>query len=135
MARDLLLRLSGNSSSPIETVSSTGALNGGVGVFVGEDKTVHFQQLIGSVAGTNPTLDTKIQHSADGSSWSDTGLAFAQATDDQVAATGVVTPGPIISWRTQTGFPYVRGYSTIGGSASPAFTVELRMVADLAAVA
>lgn len=135
MARDLLLRLSGNSASPIETVTATGALGGGGGVYVGADKTVHFRQLIGSVSGTNPTLDTKIQHSANGVAWSDTGLAFAQATDDQLGADLSESAAPILSFRTQSGYPYVRAYATIGGTATPTFTVEVRMDADLAAVA
>ncbi len=135
MARDLLLRLTGNSTSPVETVTATGALGGGGGIYVGANRTLHFRQLIGTVSGTNPTLDTKIQHSADGVAWSDTGLAFAQATGTQLNDDRSEDEQPIVSWRTQTGYPYVRAYGTIGGTGSPSFAVEVRVDADLAAVA
>jgi len=65
-------------------------------------------------AGTTPTLDWKVQHSVDNSTWVDL-ITFAQVTDKNVqrlSATGTVNR-------------YLRAIRTIGGSGGPAFTSAL----------
>ena len=74
------------------------------------------QQLVGVVSGTSPTLDGKLQSSADGSSgWADiTGATFTQVTaTDSFQAIG-------IDVRQTSG--YIRFVGTIAGT-SPSFTM------------
>jgi hypothetical protein len=66
---------------------------------------------VGTVSGTTPTLDVKIQDSPDNSVWTDiTGAAFAQKT-----ATGTTE-----EIHFMTNKRYVRAVATIGGT-SPNF--------------
>lgn len=74
------------------------------------------QQLVGVVSGTSPTLDGKLQTSADGSTgWTDiTGATFTQVTaTDSFQAIG-------IDVRQSSG--YIRFVGTIAGT-SPSFTM------------
>lgn len=75
-----------------------------------------------ATVGTLPTLDVKIQDSADGSTgWADvTGMAFAQVTT--VASAQVLG---IANGKTRR---YVRAVATIGGSATPTFTFSVNAV-------
>ena len=51
------------------------------GFNVGEGAELRVQlEVTGTVSGTSPTLDAKLQDSADGSAWADTGVAFTQVT-------------------------------------------------------
>lgn len=74
------------------------------------------QQLVGVVSGTSPTLDGKLQTSADGSTgWTDiTGATFTQVTaTDSFQAIG-------IDVRQTSG--YIRFVGTIAGT-TPSFTM------------
>jgi hypothetical protein len=74
-----------------------------------------------ATAGSSPTLDVKIQDSADNSSFADvSGLTFTQVTD---AASVQLLRVPKSVRR------YIRAVGTIGGTSSPAFTYGLTMVA------
>jgi hypothetical protein len=65
---------------------------------------------IGAVTGTSPTLDLKLQESADNSTWADiTGAAFAQ---QNAAGTNTL--------QVRTTKRYVRAVATVGGT-SPNF--------------
>ncbi len=69
-------------------------------------------------AGTDPTMDIKLQDSADNSSFADvSGLAITQVT----------TPGgtQTIKFNTNEVRRYVRHVLDIGGTSSPAFPVAL----------
>lgn len=76
-----------------------------------------------ATVGTLPTLDVKIQDSADGSTgWGDvTGMAFTQVTNAASAQALGVAIG-----KTKR---YVRAVATIGGSATPTFTFSVNAVA------
>lgn len=119
-AQDELLRLTGVSGNPFEDVSATG---NGVGRYFGANKTFSVRPIVGgTVAGTNPTLDLKLQVSADGVSYTDTGgLTMAQITTSNATATGSLTAPALYTFNTPTGFPWVRVVKTIGGSAGPTF--------------
>ena len=83
------------------------------GFNVGEGAELRVQlEVAGTVSGTSPTLDVKLQDSADGSSWADTGVAFTQVT-----ATGSRQQR---EFRTKQGRPHVRLAATAGGT-SPSF--------------
>ncbi len=71
-------------------------------------------------AGTNPTLDVKIQHSNDESVWFDLDTAFTQVTtvtSDQVKQ--------INSASTHV-LRCVRAVATLGGTASPSFNATVK---------
>jgi len=79
-------------------------------------------QLVGTVSGTTPTLDGKIQSSADGSAgWADvTGATFTQVT-----ATGSYTK---IGFDIGETLGYVRYVGTIAGT-TPSFTMGVELLA------
>lgn len=120
--QDELLRLTGNSTTPFETISSTGA---GTGKYFGSNRTVRLRLAVSAVSGTSPTLDTKLQDSADGVTYADMGVSFSQVTEDQVDGPGTVTAAPVRTVNTADGRPWVRAHHTIGGSASPSVTAAL----------
>lgn len=69
---------------------------------------------IGAASGTTPTLDVKLQDSADGASWADiSGAAFAQKT---AAGFGTLQ---ISTWRR-----HIRAVATIAGT-TPSFTFSV----------
>lgn len=80
------------------------------------------QQLVGVVSGTNPTLDGKIQTSADGSTgWTDlTGATFTQVT-----ATDSFQK---IGFDVRDTLGYVRYVGTIGGTNTPTFTMGVALL-------
>lgn len=68
---------------------------------------------VGTVTGTNPTWDVKIQGSDDNSTFADiSGAAFAQVT---ATGTGAVELHCCTSKR------YIRASATIGGTSTPTF--------------
>ncbi len=73
------------------------------------------QQLVGTVSGTSPTLDGKLQQSSDNSTWSDiSGATFTQVTaSDSFQKIGIDA--------SQTG-GYIRYVGTIAGT-TPSFTM------------
>src|SRR5262249_4031535 len=92
------------------TVTASGNL---AGFNLGEGAEIRVAyQVTGTVSGTSPTLDVKLQDSADGSSYADAGVSTRQftATDQHDE----------IYWRTQPGRPYVRLVETVGGT-TPSF--------------
>src|SRR5579884_4571747 len=89
------------------TLTATG--NGTNDLRVGEGAEVRVElEVAGTVSGTSPTLDVKLQDSADGSAWADTGVAFTQVT-----ATGSRQQR---EFKTKQGRPYVRVATTVGGT-------------------
>jgi hypothetical protein len=116
--QDEALRLTGSTNNPLETITGTG---NGTGAYYGADRTVSLWLMIaGAVTGTSPTLDIKIQDSADGSSFTDYGLAFPQQTTTQNTVVGNLADLPRISVTTKPGRPYLRVVKTVGGT-SPSF--------------
>jgi hypothetical protein len=116
--QDELLRLTGSTGNPFETITANG---NGTGVYFGADRNVSFRLLIaGAVSGTSPTLDIKFQSSADNSSFSDVGVAFPQQTASQATASGSLAMPPRATVRVPTGRPYLRIVKTVGGT-SPSF--------------
>ena len=83
----------------------------GFNVGEGDELRVSLEEA-GAVSGTTPTLDAKLQDSADGSTWADAGVAFGQVT-----ATGSRQQREL---RTRPGRPHVRVAATVGGT-SPSF--------------
>ena len=73
------------------------------------------EQLVGTVSGTTPTLDGKLQQSSDNSTWSDiSGATFTQVTaSDSFQKIGIDV--------RQTG-GYIRYVGTIAGT-TPSFTM------------
>ena len=72
-------------------------------------------------SGTSPTLDVKLQDSADNSSWSDlSGKTFTQVTDGAAATEK-------ISINTNDVRRYVRAVATLGGT-SPVFVCAVSLV-------
>lgn len=72
-----------------------------------------------ATAGSSPTLDVKIQDSADGSTgWNDvTGATFAQVTTSASLEA--------IPLDTNLCKQYVRGVATIGGTSTPTFAFSV----------
>lgn len=69
---------------------------------------------IGAASGTTPTLDVKIQHSDDNSTWTDlTGGAFAQKTAASFAEINI-----------KNFKRYIRAVHTVGGT-TPSFTAAV----------
>lgn len=78
-----------------------------------------------NVAGTTPTLDVKIQDSADNSTFADiTSAAFTQVTD---AGTKLATLEKIVV-NIDAARRYLRAAKTIGGTSSPEFLVSCTAV-------
>lgn len=77
---------------------------------------------VGTVSGTTPTLDTKLQEATSSAgAWSDiTGATFTQVTTSQQAQT-------IRCLRTKQ---YVRATSTLAGT-SPSFTLGVTLIGQL----
>ncbi len=74
-------------------------------------------------AGTNPTLDVKLQSSAtSGGTYADIpGAAFAQVTNAASIQTLMIS--------VDSNQPWIRSVHTIGGTASPSFTAACSMAA------
>tara|TARA_S200002703_G_scaffold61508_1_gene53393 strand:- start:25 stop:417 length:393 start_codon:yes stop_codon:yes gene_type:complete len=73
-------------------------------------------------AGTDPTLDVKLQESSDDSTYTDiSGATFTQVTDAAQALEK-------ISINTNDVERYLRAVGTIGGTSSPAFTYSVALV-------
>lgn len=125
--QDELLRLTGTAGDHTEDVTATAA---GTGKYYGERRTVQMIALVGgTVTGTNPTLDVKLQDSADGVTYADMGVSFTQITASSAVAT--LSLSELTNRRvfiTQTGRPWVRCHKTIGGTASPTFNDFMLLV-------
>ena len=72
-------------------------------------------------AGTDPTLDVKLQESSDDSTYTDiSGATFTQVTD--------AASSQKISINTNDVKRYLRAVGTIGGTSSPAFTYAVELI-------
>jgi hypothetical protein len=76
-----------------------------------------------ATAGTNPTMDVKLQESDDNSTnWTDiTGASFPQVTN--------AAKCNVISFRPGERKQYIRAVATIGGTSSPSFPVSCEILA------
>lgn len=119
--QDELLRLTGSTGNPFETVTTTA---NGTGAYYGPGRTVLLHLIVaGAVSGTTPTLAVKIQDSADGTTYTDMSpaMAFPSQTTTMATATGALpTAFPSLAVRTGTSRPYLRVVKTVGGT-SPSF--------------
>lgn len=117
--QDELLRLTGVAGNPFEDVSATA---NGVGKWYGSQRTVQMIPVVaGTVTGTNPTLDVKLQDSADNITYADMGISFTQITASNAAATLSLSAFQRRAVYTTADRPWVRCAKTIGGTASPTF--------------
>jgi hypothetical protein len=83
-----------------------------------------FVLTVTNTAGTAPTLDVKLQHSTDNSTFTDiTGASYPQVVTANTS-TNMVIYLPI-EYQNQ----FIRAVYTIGGSASPAFTISHHVLA------
>ncbi len=116
--QDELLRLTGSTGNPFETITTTTSAGG---AYYGADRTINFWLVAaGAVTGTSPTLDVKFQDSADGSSYTDIGVSFAQITTTMNTVVGNLSDFPQRSVTTRSGRPYLRAVRTAGGT-TPSF--------------
>ncbi len=116
--QDELLRLTGSTGNPLETVTTTG---NGTGAYYGADRTVQMWLMVaGTVTGGTPTLDVKFQDSADASSYTDLGVAFPQQTASMLPTTGSLADFPTVAVKTRLGRPYLRVVKTVSGT-TPSF--------------
>lgn len=117
--QDELLRLTGSTGNPVELVTTTA---NGTGAYYGAERTtLQYLMISGAVTGTSPTLVVKFQDSADGSSYTDMGIAFPSQSTTMAVGTGNLSDFPVVSVRTVAGRPYLRVVKTAGGT-SPSFT-------------
>lgn len=116
--QDALIQLTGTSTTPYQTDIVT--VNN-PGRFYGYRQNFGFELAVNAASGTSPTLDVKIQHSADNVTYTDTGVAFTQVTATQITATREVAELPKRSWKTTATQPWLRAVGTIGGTV-PSFT-------------
>ena len=78
-----------------------------------------------AASGTNPTLDVKLRHSTDGTTWADvTDAAFDQITSADLADADKKLVVDCDQFRR-----YVEAYATIGGTAVPTFVFGVAMLA------
>jgi hypothetical protein len=117
-AQDELLRLTGSTGNPVATLTTTTT---NTGAYFGADRDITFYLMVGgAVTGTSPTLDVKFQDSADGSSYTDLGVAFPQQVTTVGTVVGNLGDFPAVSVRTKPGRPYLKVVETLGGT-SPNF--------------
>jgi len=99
------------------TVSSTGASTNSFNVGEGAECRIQLR-CAGVGSGTSPTLDVSLRDSADGASWADTGITFAQLSGTATVANKLQQR----EWKARKGRPYLRLFGTIGGSGGPSFS-------------
>ena len=108
---------------PMQSVTATGNGTGvDVQAYVGQVAVVLAAKC---TAGTNPTLDVKLQDSADNSTFADiTGATFTQVTNADTSA----AVSEKITININSAARYVRAVATIGGTSSPAFMTACAFV-------
>ena len=99
-------------ASGVRTVSGEGA-----SLDLGNTRELIVTLDVSAASGTSPTLDVKLQHSPDGSIWSDLGTAFAQKT-------GVAREVKVFTQYHR----YVKVVYTIAGT-TPSFTFSVEATA------
>lgn len=110
-----------NAASLSNIAARTSTVTGSAVDLQGYQGKLKVMQNVGTVSGTTPTLDGKLQDSADGSTgWADvTGATFTQVTAaDSLQSIGV---------DTRAVKRYVRYVGTIGGT-TPSFTMGVTFV-------
>lgn len=117
--QDELLRLTGTSGNPFDTITTTST---GTGAYFGPDRTVQFHlAVVGPVTGTSPSMTVKFQDSVDGTnSFADIGVAFAAVTGTQTTVVGNLAALPTVVVKTSSTRPYLRVVRTLTGT-SPSF--------------
>jgi hypothetical protein len=138
--QDELLRMTGSTGQPFETISTATTLAGasgsdGAGVYIGERRGILARLIIaGAVTGTSPTLNVKFQDSADGTTFTDMGIAYTAYTGSMYAGSttggALVTEAPALAVYTRTGRPYVR-VSRITGGTTPSFASVAVLVSPI----
>ena len=93
------------------TFDTTGA---GTGKDLRGCSDITFGIELATAAGTNPTVDAKVQHSDDGSNWYDAGISFTQMT--AIGGYAKVPDRPLMR--------FVRLYFTIGGTSTPSYVMR-----------
>ena len=102
----------------------TSTLTGSAVDLAGYDGPAHIiLQCEAAGAGTNPTMNVKIQHAtASGGTYNDvSGLAFAEVTETDSTQ--------MISCQVSDLRQFIRVVGTLGGTSSPSFTFGVSMVA------
>jgi hypothetical protein len=127
VAKDELLRLTGTSGNPLETVTTTA---NGTAVFVGTNRVCHADELVtGTVTGTGPTLDVIIQLGTSTAGTFINAVSFPQVTTDMGGSSIFPGSGPnTVTFQTDNVRGYVRVAKTVGGT-TPSFAgvrVDLR---------
>lgn len=84
---------------------------------IGEVEVTLIQVNASNVAGTTPTLDVKLQVSADGTNWKDSGLTVPQILANGSEFTVVSSGQKLVG--------FVRAVATIGGSAGQTFDYDV----------
>ena len=103
-----------------QTTSGTATISGSSVDLAGYEGSVLVKMAAGAVGGTNPTMAVKLQHSDTvGSGYTDLGVAFVTLTAAGIATAIVDTHG------TKR---YIRTDRTIGGTATPTFTLSANVV-------
>lgn len=116
--RDLLLNVSGSDDDPTQTVTAD---TYGPTIYVGEGRRFAARLTVaGAVSGTTPTLDAKLECSADGVTGFTTLAAFPQRTTSNLVATGANTAPDKLVATMPTGKNYLRVFFDVGGT-TPSF--------------
>lgn len=93
---------------------------------IGKVGDLIIEQKVGTVSGTTPTLDGKIQHASDGSGTGAadiTGATFTQVTASNSTQIITIRPGETAG--------YIRFVGTIAGT-TPSFTMGVTMIGNTA---
>lgn len=126
---DELLRSTGTTTTWFETYTTT---TNESGVYIGEHQQVDYRMIVNAIGVTSGTTTdysatVKFQDSADGTTYTDMGIAYAAinaTTGDSFAAYGTATEFLHQVVRTRTGRPYVRPVITMAGT-NPTVTLAL----------
>jgi hypothetical protein len=100
------------------TVSTTAASTNKFRVGEGAECRIELA-VAGAGSGSSPTLDVKLQDSADGSSFNDVGISFAQVSGTSTVANARQQR----EFKARKGRPWIQLHGTIGGTGGPQFTL------------
>ena len=108
----------GVSLDPVATVTST-STGSGVDISAFKGRMAIMLDSGAASAGTSPTLDVKIQESADDSTYSDiSGATFTQVTDAAASFQQIAIDADDAE-------QYIRVVATVGGTSTPTFTYSV----------
>lgn len=107
----------------IEAQTATSTVTGTGVDFSGWDRELYISLSADSAsAGTTPTLDVKLQESADDSTYTDiSGATFTQVTDTAGTAINPSDSDGTITVNVSDKAKYIRAVGTIGGTSTPTF--------------